>query len=113
LDATSESRVETAELKLSLDISGSVRKAVPLATAFNERGGIIGMSTTGQFNDSVRIPAILHSIMGGDSFVVVGGAIGTLVNGLVAGDGIVIPKTRDGFDWTLPALYGSKSTRRK
>lgn len=113
VDAVSESRVETAELVMSLDITGSTRKANPVASSFNERGGIIGMDTSGQWNDSFRIPAILHSIMSGDSFTITGGTVLSLINFLVAGDGIVIPKTRDGFDWVGAGLYGSKSVRRK
>jgi hypothetical protein len=88
-------------------------KGAPVAASLNERGGIVGMENAGQFNDSVRIPAILTSIMSGDEFSLADTAIAALTLLLTAGDAVVFPRTRDGFVWEGTGLYGKKSFRRK
>jgi len=113
LDAVTGAKIVGIDMVLALTLVGATIKAVPVAGSLNERGGIVGMDTSGQFNDSFRIPAILPSIMSGDSFSLAAPGIPALINSFVTGDGIVIPKNRDGFDWLTPGLYGVKSFRRK
>jgi len=112
VDNVTGSEITGIDMTLALTLPGGL-KASPVAASLNERGGILGMETSGQFNDSVRIPAILVSLMPGDTFDPAAAAVNTFRLILVAGDGIVIPKTRDGFEWEGSGLYGSKSFRRK
>jgi len=111
LDAVTESKVVSADMLLSLTLPGGL-KATPVASALNERGGLVGWDTAGQFGDSYRIPAILHSIMSGDAFSVADVLIDALNSFFILGTTTVIPRTRDGFTWTAPT-YGRKSLRRK
>jgi len=110
LDNVTGSQIMEASITIPLVLPGGL-KATPVAASFNERGGLVQWDTDGQWSDSFRIPAILTSIMSGDTFLLTG-AIGSLNSFLIAGDGIVIPKTRDGFEW-VQALAGVKSFRRK
>ena len=112
LDAVTESAIAEIELTVALTKTGLGLKTTPTAGALNERGGIIGMSNAGQWGDSVRIPAILHTIMSGNEFSLSDTDIAALISGLLLGDTTVIPRTRDGFTWTA-GLYGKKSFRRK
>lgn len=113
LDACSGAKIVEGELKLALDLSAATIKAAPVANHVNERGGLLGMGTSGQFNDSFRIPAIKSSIMSGDAFSLADANIASLILFLFSGDGVVIPRTRDGFTWLNGGLYGKKSFRRK
>lgn len=112
IDAVTGSEIVGIDMALALSIVGGL-KGAPVAASLNERGGIIGMETAGQFNDSVRIPAILVSIMSGDEFSLADTDIAALTLLLTAGDGVVFPRTRDGFVWEGTGLYGKKSFRRK
>lgn len=112
IDNVTGSEIVAADLTLALTLPGGL-KASPVAASLNERGGLLGMETAGQFNDSIRIPAILTSIMSGDSFSLSDTAIQALALLLTAGDGTVFPRTRDGFVWEGTGLYGKKSFRRK
>lgn len=111
LDAVSEAKIVSADMTLALTLPGGL-KGTPVASALNERGGLVGWDTAGQFGDSYRIPAILHSIMSGDQFSILDPLIAALNSFFVLGSGTVIPRTRDGFTWTA-ATYGRKSLRRK
>lgn len=111
IDAVTGSEVTDIDMTIALGLPGGL-KSNPVANALNERGGLIGMSNAGQFNDSVRIPAILPSIMGGDTFLLTDTDIAALVAFLIVGDTTVIPRTRDGFTFSA-GLYGRKSFRRK
>jgi len=113
VDNVTGSEIAAIDLNVALAIPGTGLKTAPIANTVNERGGLIGMETAGQFNDSVRIPNILWSIMTGDEFAVSDTAIAALILGLTAGDGVVFPRTRDGFVWEGTGLYGKKSFRRK
>jgi len=112
VDNVTGSEIVAADITLALTLPGGL-KASPVAASLNERGGIIGMENAGQFNDSVRIPAILTSIMSGDSFSLSDTAIAALTLLLTAGDSVIFPRTRDGFAWEGTGLYGKKSFRRK
>jgi len=111
IDAVSESKLASIDMTLSLTVPAGL-KGAPVASSLNERGGLLGMDTAGQFNDSFRIPAILHSIMSGDAFSVTDPLIANLSALLIAGNATIIPRTRDGFTWSA-AIYGRKSLRRK
>lgn len=113
IDAVSGAKITAAEMKLNLTLVGATIKATPLAGHVNERGGIIGMANAGQWDDSIRIPAIKTSIMSGDSFSLADPLIAAVTLLLTAGDGVVFPRTRDGFVWEGTGLYGNKSVRRK
>lgn len=112
IDDVTGSEIVSIDMSLALSVVGGL-KGAPVAAALNERGGIIGMETAGQFNDSVRIPAILTTIMSGDSFSLADTAVAALILGLTAGDATIFPRTRDGFVWEGTGLYGNKSFRRK
>jgi len=112
IDNVTGAEIVSIDMVLALTLPGGI-KTSPVSASLNERGGLLGMETSGQFNDSFRIPAILTTIMSGDEFSVADTAIAALRTFLVAGDGIVIPKTRDDFDWEGTGLYGKKSFRRK
>lgn len=113
LDATSGSKLASADMKIDLSLVGATIKGAPLAGHINERGGLVGMDTAGQFDDSVRIPGIKNTIMSGDNFSLADPAIAALTLLLTAGDGVVFPRNRDGFVWQGTGLYGNKSFRRK
>jgi len=113
VDAVTGSLITDINLDVALTVPGSGIKTVPVADTVNERGGLIGMATAGQFDDSIRIPNILWSIMTGDSFSLADTDIAALTLLLTAGDGVVFPRTRDGFVWEGTGLYGKKSFRRK
>lgn len=112
VDDVTGSKIAEIDLNVALTVPGGV-KASPIANTVNERGGLIGMETAGQFNDSVRIPNILWSIMTGDSFSLADPAIAAFTLLLTAGDGVVFPRNRDGFVWEGTGLYGKKSFQRK
>jgi hypothetical protein len=111
LDAVTESQIVSADMSIALTLPGGL-KGAPVASALNERGGLVGWDTAGQFADSYRIPAILHSIMSGNEFAVTDTLIAALNSFFILGTTTVIPRTRDGFTWTA-ATYGRKSLRRK
>jgi len=112
IDNVTGSEIVGMDLAIALTLPGGL-KAVPVAASLNERGGIVGMETAGQFNDSVRIPAILLSLMSGDEFSLTDPLIQAFTLLLTAGNGVVFPRTRDGFVWEGTGLYGKKSFRRK
>lgn len=112
LDAITGAKIASSDLTVDLALPAGL-KASPDADALNERGGLIGMETAGQFNDSVRIPAILWSIMSGDSFSLADPDISAFILMLTAGDGTVFPRNRHGFVWEGTGLYGNKSFQRK
>lgn len=112
VDNVTGSEIVGIDMALAMTIPAGL-KGAPVAASLNERGGIIGMETAGQFNDSVRIPAILQTIMTGDSFSLSDTNIAALTLLLTAGDGVVFPRNREGFVWEGTGLYGKKSFRRK
>lgn len=111
LDAVTGSKLVGCDLTLALALPGGL-KANPVAASLNERGGIIGFDTSGQFGDSVRIPAILTTIMSGDTFLLTDPLIDDLITQLGLAVNGVTPSTREGFSWDT-ATYGKKSFRRK
>ena len=113
VDAVTGSLITDIDMSLALTVPSSGIKTVPVAEALNERGGLIGMDTAGQFNDSVRIPAILWSIMTGDEFSLSDPDISAFTLLLTAGDGTIFPRDKNGFVWQGTGLYGRKSFRRK
>jgi len=112
IDDTTGSQITDIDLAVALTVPAGL-KASPVADTVNERGGLLGMDTAGQFNDSVRIPNILWTIMTGDSFSLADPAIQALTLLLTAGNGVVFPRNKDGFVWQGTGLYGKKSFRRK
>jgi len=112
VDNVTGSEIVGIDMTLALTLPGGL-KGAPVAASLNERGGIVGMENAGQFNDSVRIPAILVSIMSGDEFSLADTAIAALTLLLTAGNAVIFPRTRDGFVWEGTGLYGKKSFRRK
>jgi len=112
IDNVTGSQITDIDLAMALTLPGGL-KATPVANSLNERGGLVGMATAGQFDDSIRIPAILWTIMDGDTFQLDDVAIAALTLLLTAGDGTVFPRTRDGFVFEGTGLYGKKSFRRK
>jgi hypothetical protein len=112
IDAITGSKIAAIDLSVALTPVGGL-KATPVTDTVNERGGLIGMETAGQFNDSVRIPNILWSIMTGDNFSLADTDISAFVLSLTAGNGVIFPRNRDGFVWEGTGLYGKKSFRRK
>lgn len=111
IDAVTGSEITDIDINVALTLVSGL-KTGPVTNALNERGGIIGFDTAGQFNDSIRVPAILPSIMAGDTFLLTDTDVANLVAAMIVGDTVVIPRTRDGFTWSS-ALYGKKSFRRK
>jgi len=111
LDNVVGAQIMSAQLVLSLTLPGGI-KGAPVAASLNERGGVFVMTTSGPYGDSFRVPAILPSIMAGDEFDITAGAANSFAGFLIAGDGVVITKTRNGFDF-LARVKGKKSFRRK
>ena len=111
LDNVTGSQIMSAQLVLDLTLPGGI-KVAPVAASLNERGGLWVMNTSGPYGDSFRVPAILTSIMAGDTFDITAGAANALRTFLIAGDGVVITKTRNGFDF-VAGVTGKKSFRRK
>lgn len=112
LDAVSGAKIVAADMVLALTVPGGL-KATPAAGSLNERGGLIGMDTVGQWPSSVRIPAILPTIMSGDSFSLTEPAIADFIDLLSAGVPPVFPHSREGDLFLGTGLYGNKSFRRK
>jgi len=113
LDNLSGAKIDEVELVLALSKTNMGIKASAVAGHVNERGGLLGMANAGQWKDSIRIPAILTSVMSGDAFSLVDPLVSPVILMLTNGDGVVFPRTRDGFVWTGTGLYGKKSFRRK
>lgn len=111
IDAVTGSEIEDIDMTVALALPAGL-KGAPLAASLNERGGLIGLDTAGQFNDSVRIPAIRTTIMPGDTFPLTQADVANFIAFLLAGDAVVIPRNRDGFVFNA-GLYGKKSFRRK
>lgn len=112
LDAVTESQIMTIDALYSLTVEPTA-KAAPIAGAFNERGGLIGFEMSiPNVKDSLRIPAIMHSIMTGDSFSLSDPDVAALVAYVV--------NPQEGIEainrWVasyVSALYARKSVRRK
>jgi hypothetical protein len=113
LDNVSGAKIVAADLVLALSLTNMGIKANAVAGHINERGGLIGMENAGQWNDSIRIPAILNTLMSGDEFNLADPLVAAVTLMLTAGNGVVFPRTRDGFVWEGTGLYGKKSFRRK
>jgi len=112
LDQCTGSYVNEITVELALTIPAALKDA-PTALYYNERGGLISFSTTGNNPDSFRIPAILATIMGGDSFNPevdpTDDWVTALTTETTAAD--IQPVTSDGFQF-VAARYGNKSQRK-
>jgi hypothetical protein len=112
IDAVTESQIVEATVTFNLTLVGGL-KSVPVAASFNERGGLITFTTTGPRADSVRIPAILHSIMGGDSFSLEDTDIAALITRLLTATTAATIRPRTSQDYQFSAARsGKKSLRR-
>lgn len=113
IDATTGSQIVEINVTVPLTIVAGL-KAVPDAAALNERGGLITFDTSGPRADSVRIPAILTSLMPGKTFDVEGGVVGTLVTRLTTATtaASIRPKTVQDYNYTS-ARKGSRSLRKR
>lgn len=82
---------------------------------FNERGAVFLMDTTGPKRESVRLPQILQSKMGGDTVSLSDTEIAALldayITGLNTGSGVVKPDTPFGYKFST-AVRGIKSGRK-
>lgn len=100
---------------LSLTLPGGL-KTLADAGHFNERGGLITFNTTGPNADSVRIPAILTSIMSGDSFSLEQANIAALIGRLTSAQTYnavsVRPRTSQDYQFT-DARSGRRSFRKR
>lgn len=67
LDAMTGSQITEITVQMSIPVPAGL-KGSPTALYLNERGGLITFDTSGDRAESVRIPAILSSIMGGNEF---------------------------------------------
>lgn len=111
-DAVTGAKIVGADALYSLTLPAGL-KASPVATALNERGGLMGFSMSiPNTNDSVRIPAILPAIMSGDEFSITDTDIAALANYIIG--------TQSGIEavnrWVASyeaITYGRKSFRRK
>lgn len=113
IDAASESQLVEVNMTLSMTLPGGL-KGAPVAASLNERGGLITFDTTGPRADSFRIPAILHSIMPGDSFSLEETEIAAIVTRLTTATTAANIRPRTSQDWQFSAARkGSKSLRRK
>lgn len=114
IDDVSGAQVIGGLLTLSLALPGSGIKTAPTALYYNERGANLLMDVDGStFNESFRIPAILASKLAGNNLNLSDTQVANLISFLVAGDGVVIPKTRAGLDYTGGGISGKKTFRRK
>jgi len=99
-------------IPLTLPVSGI--KTAPVNPSYNERGANVLMAVTDStFNESFRIPAVKASLVSGDNVNLAATEIAALTNFLVAGDGVVIPKTRAGLDMEGTGIAAKKTFRRK
>jgi len=111
IDALTEGQITEAVLSIPLTLVGGL-KATPVAGAFNERGGLITFDTSGPRAASVRIPAIDHTVMPGDTFALTGD-VATLVTKLTTQTTAanIRPVTEQDYQYTA-ARKGSKSLRK-
>lgn len=112
VDAITGGVIAEMDMTVNLTVPGGL-KTTPIAGILNERGVLVGMDTAGQFNDSVRIPAVRFTLMPGDNGNVADAAFANFGLFLTAGVDPVFPRTREGFIWTGTPLYAKKSFRRK
>jgi len=112
LDAVSGAQIVEANAVYSLTLPGPL-KGAPTAGHFNERGGLIGFETSiPGANDSIRVPAILNTIMPGNEFAITEPAVAALIAYVIAPQSGIEAVNR----WVASyetAIYGRKSRRRK
>jgi len=109
VDAVTGSKIAAIDLSLSLSIAGTPKSA-PVGLSQNERGGLITFATAIPKKYGVRIPAILHSIMGGQSFSLEGGPVGDLVTALTTAQTAANMRALADFEENLvAALVGKRS----
>jgi len=114
VDDVSGSQVVGGGIILPFTPPGSGIKTSPTAGYFNERGANILMDVSGSdFNESIRIPAILSTKLAGRFVNLSDTQVTNLISFMVAGDGVVIPKTRFGLDFIGTGIRGTKSFRKK
>jgi hypothetical protein len=112
IDAVTGSKIAGIDLSLALSIAGTPKSA-PVALAQNERGGLITFSTAIPKKFGVRIPAMLHSIMGGSSFTLEGGAVGSLVTALTTAQTAANMRALADFEENLVAALSGKRSQYK
>lgn len=112
IQAMSDAKCVSVTITLELTLFAGI-PANPVAGSLNERGGLISFDTDGPRRDSVRIPAIKHSIMSGNEFSVAGteaaALIDTLTNEKTAAN--IQPVTAQDYNF-LTAIKGKKSFRK-
>lgn len=111
LDLVTGAQIVEASVTVPLSLVGGL-KASPASGALNERGGLILFQTNGNHRDSVRIPAILTSIMPGDTFALDGTAMANFIAQLNLTVNSHRALTVNEDQWGT-ALSGKKSFRRK
>jgi hypothetical protein len=111
-DDASHSEIVEIDVSVSLSIPAGM-KAVPDTGAQNERGGLMSFSTALAKPYGVRIPGILHTIMGADEFAVEGGAIGALVTALTTVQTAANVRAQSDFEQNLVAALSGKRSQYK
>lgn len=109
IDNLTEGQITEASLTLPLTLPGGL-KGAPVAGAFNERGGLITFDTDGPRAASIRIPAILKTIMPGDTFPLTG-AVALFVTRMTTTTLTIRPRTEQDYQYTA-GRKGSKSLRK-
>lgn len=118
LVATTESLISKCTLEIPLDLTGVTQTGKPLDGSYNQRGGLITFqteSTNLHQKEGFRIPAISHSIMPGNTFVVTDTNIAALATWLTNAHTINAETVRAFSDWGFTfqeALRGIKSRRK-
>jgi hypothetical protein len=113
IDALTEGQIVEASITFNLTLVGGL-KSTPDALSLNERGGLITFDTTGPRADSVRIPAMQHTIMGGDSFNLEDDDVAALITRLLTATTAATIRPRTSQDYQFSAARsGKKSLRRK
>lgn len=111
-DACSHSWINAIDVNISLTVPAALKDA-PDTGAQNERGGNISFSTGLAKPYGVRIPGILHSIMGADDFAVEGGAVGSLVTALTTVQTAANVRAQSDFEQNLVAALSGKRSQYK
>ncbi|MFB1502068.1 hypothetical protein [Thiocapsa sp. N5-Cardenillas] len=114
IDELTEGQISGIEMTVGLTVPAGLKES-PVATSYNERGGLITFDTSGPRAESVRIPAMSRTIMTGDEFSLSQTDVAALITRLTTNTDLsgtnVRPRTSQDYQFSA-ARAGKKSLRK-